>query len=332
MLGPLLGVTLGLFPSCRRAEGPTEPGERSTKNSEVASTAFWGGQKAQRQGSVTLAAVGDVLLDRGVSAQMRRRGDAHPFKEVRAVLRAYDLVFFNLECPLSRRGVARRTDVAFRGRPEHAKLLRWAGFSVASLANNHTLDYGREALMDTVAAVEGAGITAVGAGKDMARATRVRVVEVRGLRVGFLAYTDVPNAGTTILPQEPSVAGADLVDLRKKVAQVAPKVDVLVVSFHWGVEYMKQPTRRQEKLAQTAIDAGAHLILGHHPHVLQPLGSYRGRPIVYSAGGFVWDSRIRDSHESAIFTFRLARGRVTPLETIPVRIRLAQPRVVPKTP
>ena len=241
VLGLLLGVTLGLFPSCRRSEDPAEPGEGASKKSDTAKTSSLRGRKPRRKGSVTLAAVGDVLLDRGVSAQMGRRGDTHPFKEVRAVLRAYDLVFFNLECPLSRRGVARRTDVAFRGRPEHAKLLRWAGFSVASLANNHTLDYGREALMDTVAAVGRCGDYGGGRRKDMARATRVRVVKVRGLRVGFLAYTDVPNAGTTILPQEPSVAGADLVDLRKKVAQVAPKVDVLVVSFHWGVEYISNP-------------------------------------------------------------------------------------------
>lgn len=279
-------------------------------------------------GAVTLAVVGDVLLDRGVLAQMKRRGVRHPFLGVREILKSHDMVFFNLECPLSRRGMARRTDVAFRGDPKYGKILSWAGFTVASLANNHTLDYGRDALLDTISAVEAAGMVPVGAGETLEAAERLKVVTVHGLKVGFLAYTDVPNAGTTILPHKPSVAGADVKRLPVRIQQVISKVDVLVVSFHWGVEYMKRPSRRQETLAKIAIDSGAHVVLGHHPHVLQPVVHYRGRPIIYSAGGFVWDSHIRGSDRSAIYSLRLRPGKVTLKETIPLRIHLTQPRRV----
>jgi len=274
---------------------------------------------------VTLVAVGDVMLDRGVAAQIARHGPRYPYRGVRETLKKHDIVFFNLECPLSRRGVQRRTDVAFRGDPKHAEFLKWAGFTVASLANNHTLDYGRTALMDTIKALESAGIETVGAGPDMEAADKLNVVKVRGLKVGFLAYTDVPNAGTTILPDKPSVAGADETNIRKKVKVAAEKVDVLVVSFHWGVEFMKASTRRQRALGRAAIEEGAALVLGHHPHVLQPVDIYRGRPILYSAGAFIWDSRIRGSDRSAMYVFELSRRSAKLKDTIPVRIVRAQP-------
>lgn len=274
---------------------------------------------------ITLAAVGDVMLDRGVKAQIARHGPRHPYRGVKDILKKHDIVFFNLECPLSHRGVQRRTDVAFRGDPKHAKFLKSAGFTFASLANNHTLDYGRTALLDTINALESAGIETVGAGPDMETANRLKVIKVRGLKVGFLAYTDVPNAGTTILPDKPSVAGADETEIRVRVKAAAERVDLLVVSFHWGVEYMKSSTRRQRALGRAAIEEGAGLVLGHHPHVLQPVEIYRGRPILYSAGAFIWDSRIRGSDRSAIYVFELSKHSAKLKDTIPVRIIRAQP-------
>ncbi len=275
---------------------------------------------------VTLAAVGDVMLARGVGAQIERHGPRYPYLQIKDTLKQYDIVFFNLECPMSHRGVARRTDVAFRCPPEQAELLKWAGFTVASLANNHTLDYGRAALTDTIDFLESAGITTVGAGEDMKAAEALRIVNVSGMKVGFLAYTDIPNAGTTILPDQPSVAGADLENMRNHVRAAVKKTDALVVSFHWGVEYMTIPSRRQKELGRAAIDEGAALVLGHHPHVLQPVQTYRGRPILYSAGGFIWDSRIRDSDKSAIFVFELSPGSARLKKTIPIRVIRGQPK------
>jgi poly-gamma-glutamate synthesis protein (capsule biosynthesis protein) len=287
-----------------------------------------GGERVTVPREVRLAAVGDVLLDRGVARAMRRHGAAYPFKRVRSILQNADLTFFNMEGCLSRRGVARRTDVAFRADPALAGQLKKAGFTIAGLANNHTLDYGRGALRDTITALHRAGIVTVGAGETLEAAARLRVVQKKGLKVGFLAFTDVPNGGFLPLPAQAGVAGADLQTLALRVGEAKKRCDTLVVSFHWGVEYMKTPTRRQERLARRAVDHGAHLVLGHHPHVLQPVRIYKGAPIAYSLGGFVWDSHIRGADQSEILIFRLTAAQAVLQKRIPVTIRGGQPQPV----
>jgi poly-gamma-glutamate synthesis protein (capsule biosynthesis protein) len=204
-------------------------------------------------------------------------------------------------------------------------VLKESGFDVVSLANNHTLDYGRTALMDTVRAVEEAGMVAVGAGRNRTEAHRMRLVKKNGLTVGFLAYTDVLPAGVAPLADRPSVAHLDPEELPARVRSAKKRCDVLVVSVHWGVEYMKRPTGRQKRLARLMVDNGADLILGHHPHVLQPVETYKGRPIVYSMGGFVWDARLFGADRSAIYRLELGRSSAKLVETIPIRIRSARP-------
>jgi poly-gamma-glutamate synthesis protein (capsule biosynthesis protein) len=276
---------------------------------------------------VTLAAVGDILLARGVGERIRRHGPFYPFGKTHHLISSADIAFFNLEGALSRRGIARRPDVVFRAHPKLARYVKKAGFSVASLANNHTLDYGRRALLDTKEALESAGIVAVGAGRNASLASRLRVVTRSGLKVGFLAFTDVPPAGVLPLAERPSVAGVDSGALPRQVREADRRCDVLVISFHWGVEYMKMPTRRQEKLARLAVDNGADLVLGHHPHVLQPVQIYDGKPVVFSMGGFVWDSRIRGADRSAIFFFELGRASAKLTRRVDVRIRRARPEI-----
>ncbi len=227
------------------------------------------------------------------------------FDGTRDTLKAADLAFCNLECPLSDRGVAQKRRFLFRADPALALKLHSNGLSVISLANNHTLDYGRDAMLDTVEAVRKAGMTPVGAGTDMADASRPRIVTRHGLRVGFLAYCDLPSYGVVILPDRPAIACVDSDSLPAQIRAAKAKCDALVVSFHWGVEYMKRPTERQKKLAHLCIDNGADLILGHHPHVLQPVETYKGRPIAYSMGGFIWDGRVFGADHSAIYTFEL---------------------------
>lgn len=276
---------------------------------------------------VTLVAVGDVLLCRGVGKQIDRHGADWLFDNTRGVLKGADLAFCNLECPLSKRGVARKRRFLFRADPALAPKLRCNGISVVSLANNHTLDYGRDAMLDTVEAVRGAGMTPVGAGVDRADASRLRIVTRRGLRVGFLAYCDLASYGTVMLPDRPTIACVDSASLPGEIKAAKAKCDVLVVSFHWGVEYMKLPTERQKTLARLCIDNGADLVLGHHPHVLQPVETYKGRPIAYSMGGFVWDGRVLGADRSAIYTFELGKSSARLVRTMPVTIRACRPGV-----
>lgn len=276
---------------------------------------------------VTLVAVGDVLLCRGVGRQIDMHGADWLFDETRDVLKGADLAFCNLECPLSKRGVAQKRRFLFRADPKLAAKLNSNGIGIVSLANNHTLDYGRDAMLDTVQAVRGAGMTPVGAGVDRADASRLRVVTRRGLRIGFLAYCDLASYGTVILRDRPTIACVDSGALPGEIKAAKAKCDALVVSFHWGVEYMKRPTERQKTLAHLCIDNGADLVLGHHPHVLQPVETYKGRPIAYSMGGFIWDGRVFGADRSAIYTFELGKSSARLAKTIPVDIIGCQPRV-----
>ncbi|MHB1000066.1 MAG: CapA family protein [Armatimonadota bacterium] len=282
----------------------------------------------QSDSKVILTAVGDVLLARGVGKEIDRSGFESLLADTGDIIRDSDLAFCNLECTLSDRGVPYRRKYIFRADPDYADKLSNAGFDVVSLANNHTLDFGRNALLDTIRSVEKAGILPVGAGVSRQDAVKVRVVVKNGLRVGFLAYTDIPTVGVARLADRPTVAGADISRIASEVKTARAQCDVLVVSFHWGIEYMKYPTERQRSLARACIDGGADLILGHHPHVLQPIETYKDKPIAYSMGGFLWDSRVLGADNSVIYRFELGKSSCRLIKTIPVKVVKCRPALV----
>jgi len=277
------------------------------------------------QPKVTLVAVGDVLFARGVGKQITKHGAKWLFANVKGTIKGADIAFFNLECTLSTGGVVQRRRFQFRADPKLAGVLSASGFDVACLANNHTLDYGREAMMDTVRAVRKAGMAAVGAGKDRADALKLQIVKRNGLRVGFLAYTDLPTDGVVRLADRPTVAGLNPDELPAQIKSARKRCDALVVSFHWGVEYMKRPTERQQHIAHVCIDNGADVVLGHHPHVLQPTETYKGRPIIYSMGAFVWDAKIFGADKSAIYTIEMGKGSARLVKSASVRIKGCRP-------
>lgn len=281
----------------------------------------------ESDGKVTLTAVGDVLLARGVVKEIERNGFESLLVDTGDIIRDSDLAFCNLECTLSDRGVPYRRKYIFRASPDLAGKLSNAGFNVVSLANNHTLDFGRDALMDTMQAVKGAGMFPVGAGMNRDDAVKVRVIEINRLRVGFLAYTDIPTIGVARLADRPTVAGADIDRIASEVKAARAQCDVLAISFHWGIEYMKYPTDRQKELAKTCIDSGADLILGHHPHVLQTVEIYKGKPIIYSMGGFLWDSKVLGADRSAIYQFELLKASCRLVKTIPIRVVNCKPEI-----
>lgn len=268
---------------------------------------------------VSFSAVGDILLARGVARVMEEKGVDYPLGGVAGALRA-DLVFANLEGPLSGRGFPAPKHYTFRAAPRAVDALRAGGVNVVSLANNHALDYGREALLDTVDRLRQAGIPAVGAGRNAAEAARPVFVERRGVRVAFLAFTTLPPEGMVYDPARPEVALARSPEtVAAAVRAAAGQAHVVIVSFHWGEEFARQPTALQRSLAHAAVDAGASLVLGHHPHVLQPVEEYRGATIAYSLGNFVFDQHRPDTLPSAILRARLTRRGVREVTFLPAR-------------
>lgn len=274
---------------------------------------------------MSLAAVGDVMLDRGVADAIARNGLDSILSVVAAQTKAADIAFANLECPLAATGPHDPAKMIFRADPRTIEVLLQGGFDIVSLANNHTLDAGQAALIETINHLEDAGIKYVGAARDPAHGSDPVFLDARGTRIGFLAYADLDFHYDC-----QSRVGASLANLRAQVAAARDSCDLLVVSLHWGVQDSDVPTHRQEDVARASIDAGADLILGHHPHVLQGAEVYKRRLILYSMGDFVFDARTADEAEGGIFEVYCRPGMGLQLWMAPVRI--APPRMGPEYP
>jgi poly-gamma-glutamate synthesis protein (capsule biosynthesis protein) len=302
-------------------------------------------QEERRQAPrVVLDAVGDVMLGRGVGQVMRERGMSYPFEAVQPLLVGSDLRFANLELPLTERGAPAAKRYTFRAPPRVADALRDGGFTLLSLANNHMLDYGYEGLLDTVIALDQAGIAHAGAGRSADEAHAPAVVTVHGLRIALLAYVNVPDdvgsgfstrAGAAG-PGTPGVAWGTTEAVRRDVAAARAQADLVIVSLHAGFEYTAAPNAVQRQLAHAAVEAGAALVVGSHPHVLQGVEFYRGVPIVYSLGNFVFDLDDDDLRQpglpsvlSAVLRVTLDRSGVRALRFLPVQIDQRDGRPVP---
>jgi len=265
---------------------------------------------------LTLIAVGDIMLDRSVGKKINSKGCAYIIQEVAPKLREADITFGNLECPLSTVGPhSPREDLVFRAHPKTVKVLTLGGFDIVSLANNHTLNAGRAGLLQTLQHLEEAGIAYIGAAEEKSEGSRPTFIEANGLNIGFLAYTDLNFAHGSY-----SKVDKDLSNIESQIGAVKNKCDLLIVSYHWGVEYHRHPTERQQQVAHASIDAGADVILGHHPHVLEGLEVYKDQPILYSMGNFIFDKRSGERMESGLFTLYYTEGRGWRVEMKPIWI------------
>jgi poly-gamma-glutamate synthesis protein (capsule biosynthesis protein) len=213
------------------------------------------------------------------------------FEEVSPLFRRDDAIAFgNLESPIAPSSDGGVRPFVFDGPPEVLDALKAIGFEVLSCANNHAYDQGRAGLTETLEEVRKAGLASVGAGADHASARAPLILERNGLRLGFLAYTTRLNDNLNgAREQLPEVNFADPARMEADIKALAPHVDAVIVSLHWGVEYAVAPEAEQVALAHRLIDAGALLLLGSHPHVLMRLERYgsKGSLIAYSLGNFI---------------------------------------------
>ena len=268
-----------------------------------------------------LAAGGDVTPGEGVSEAVSRYGDAYPWTGVAPVLRAADIATVNLEGVISSRGVPAVKEYVFRGGPGLLRgAARIAGIDLVSVANNHSLDYGREAFMDTLAAAKAAGLATVGGGATIDLARRPAILEAGGLRVAVLGYSDVRPYGFDAGPDWAGAAPADPGAIAVDVAAARRRADLVVVWFHWGEELQMQPNGQQQALAAAALGAGASVVLGAHPHVLQPVTRQGRKLVAWSLGNFVFPSGRPQTRSTGVLVasldahgvkgFRLARATI----------------------
>lgn len=277
--------------------------------------------------SIEFRAVGDIAFGDhplcagfGTHSRFRARGPAAAFEHVASVLSEADLLFGNLECTLSQQGL-RKSDyhsIQMRGHPAYLDGLKEIGFDVLNHANNHSLQHGEESFRETVRMLQAAGISTCGVGADDFRVCTPTFIERNGMKVGFLGYSLRPRQ---YFVQPPLYAEGYEEHILDDVRRARAASDCVVVSLHWGDEFIDRASPDDVKLARAIIDAGASLIVGHHPHVLRGVERRGNGYIVYSLGNFVcdmiWDEPLR---ETAVLRCRLTPQGVEDLALIPVRI------------
>lgn len=299
-------------------------------------------ERAQAQPSVTILFTGDLMLGRSLERAARDANDPFfAFRRVAELLQSADLTVGNLECVLSDLGAPARKRYPLRC-AEALEALRWAGFNVLSLANNHAMDFGGEALLDMIRRLNNVGIATVGAGADLSAARTPAVLLRHGIRIAFLGYVNVPQDGppfffrndlTAATESSAGVAWASadsqgVAMIQADVRAARALADVVIVLLHAGIEYSRTPNDVQRTLAYAAMEAGAAAVIGAHPHVLQGVQRYGDGIIAYSLGNFVFDMTVDTS--AALRVTVTAQG-VQSYEWLPVVISPAgQPR--PATP
>lgn len=260
--------------------------------------------RAWAEPPVEIAAVGDVMLARSLAQASAHTGDpAFATRRVADLLAGADLTIGNLECVLSERGAPVVKSYTFRAPPSAIEALALAGFDVLSLANNHTMDFGVEALLDTMLALSGAGIAPVGAGLNAMIAHAPVIVERRGVRFAILAFANVPDDSTSNFKTRdtaatdaaPGIAWAEPDIVAAGVAAARAEADQVIVMLHSGYEHQEAPNAIQRAIAHAAVEAGAAAVIGAHPHVLQGVEFTDDSLIAYSLGNFVFDMTVTES-------------------------------------
>ncbi|MFA6995373.1 MAG: CapA family protein [Patescibacteria group bacterium] len=282
---------------------------------------------------VSLVAVGDISYSRSVERTVKKQKDInYPFREIRDYLKNADLVFGNLETPITAGREIATGEMIFRSNPGTEQALQETGFSVLSLANNHTPNFGEPGLKDTFNYLRQAGLNYVGAGKNEQEANQPIYLEKKGIKFAWLAYNDsdvvpasyeagVARTGTAFMRTEKMI---------KAVREAKQKVDFVIVSMHSGTEYVQGPNNSQINFAHAAIDAGADLIIGHHPHVVQTLEKYQEKYIFYSLGNFIFDQAFsQDTKDGLMIQVYFTKNGISKISLLPLTNKnFAQPSIV----
>lgn len=282
-----------------RIENPTEADAAGNAGTaDTADAAATADDTDAAKAAVRLLFAGDVYLSDHVLEAYDAAGgiDGVLSQGYQAEIRAADYFVTNEEFPFSTRGTpAPDKQFTFRVHPEKVKLMQEMGIDLVTLANNHALDYGRDAMLDTIDTLDHAGIRHVGAGKNLAEARKPAIVELNGRTFAFIG-------ATRVYPEADWAAGTDSAGmfsaydggtaLAEEVKAAKQQADYVIAYVHWGIEREEMPNEVQKSIAHRLVDAGADLVVGAHPHVLQGLEYYQGVPIAYSLGNFVFGSSI----------------------------------------
>lgn len=289
--------------------------------------------------NLRIAAIGDIALTHDYDQLLLDKGSCYPFENVRNLLKDNDIIFGNLEAPISLLGKTYPLKCSLRTHPDYLTGIKNAGFNILSLANNHILDYGETAFFDTLDFLTENGIKWFGAGENLENARNPAILNINNIKIGFLGYCDVViDSPFYASKNKRGIAPLKLEYVRQDISRLREQVDFIAISIHWGQENWSYPSPGQIQKAHKIIDYGANMILGHHPHVLQGIEEYRHGIIAYSLGNFIfsdivweWTNKAgnkadclvkmtRKNRETGILIMELTRQGVCSHDLLPCHI------------
>jgi poly-gamma-glutamate synthesis protein (capsule biosynthesis protein) len=278
--------------------------------------------EAARDATITIIAVGDLLFDLAPKRLVAAEGGAAPLAKVAHVLRDGDITIGNLEGPLSNRGtkVAGKPDkYIFRGDPRSIDSLTTAGVDIVALANNHIMDYGAPALEDTIDVLDSAGVLYAGAGENLDAAWEPAYIERNGQRVAFISVSErIPSYFLAGKSTPGMASGRDMDRIVATIRKAKSNADYVIISSHWGVEQAYDCNSAQISMAHRFVDAGADMVLSHHPHVMQAVEFYKGKLIAYSLGNFLFPYKTVEGRKSMILRAEIGPNGIGEVSAVPV--------------
>ena len=274
---------------------------------------------------IDLTFVGDVTFVNPIDRHSRKHGYQYAWEHVSHHFQDDDISLINLETPISTRGEPHEwKEFTYRSSPKNIGEMKEASIEYVNLANNHLLDYGRVAFADTLKLLNEGGIKYSGGGMDIQEANKPAVFEVDGKTVGVISYSRVvPKVDWYATTKRSGIVGAydsQLKGVLEYVKEYNSEFDLLVLSIHWGEMYQDYPRKQEEVAARKLIDAGADLIIGHHPHCIQGVEIYKGKPIFYSMGNFIFPNLGKNADTTFIGKASFEGDKFTKIEMVPCKI------------
>ncbi|MBP5777755.1 MAG: CapA family protein [Prevotella sp.] len=285
---------------------------------------------AQTTDTLNILFTGDILLDRGVRQVIEHRGVDHLFSEgIDSVFRSAQIIVGNLECPATKIEAPVFKRFIFRGEPEWLDTLQRHGYTHLNLANNHSIDQGREGLLDTKRNILSAGMVPIGAGENLDEAAQPVLLAEHPRKVWLVASLRLALENYAYLTDKPCVSQEPMDSLLERVNRLrrTDSTAVIIVSLHWGGEHTLQPVPSQRLEAHQLIRAGADMLICHHTHTLQTIEDFHGRKIYYSIGNFIFDQPKPINSQACMVLLRIKEDDLV-VETVPVEIRQCVPYIM----
>lgn len=284
---------------------------------------------------ISLGFVGDIMLDRGMKSSVAKYGNGDyifVFEKVKDYLNDFDVLFGNLEGPISDRGTKTGSVYSFRMNPKSAAALQEAGFDILSVANNHIGDWSKVAMKDTFQNLKEAKIIYSGGGNNKEEAYEIKTVIKSDTKIAYLSFSQF---GKGYLEAGEDTAGIAIISdekLKSGIEKAKAENDIVIVSFHFGDEYKKEPNAYQKTFAHKAVDYGADLVVGHHPHVVEPIEKYKDKYIAYSLGNFVFDQHFsKETMEGLTLKVTVENKKITDMSSDKIVInKYYQPELADK--